>query len=57
MKSFREELWFNVLTRRALINSFPHIDQLTRNPSVKTLPFIQGGIISHLGDRNLEKAC
>jgi secondary thiamine-phosphate synthase enzyme len=34
MKSYREELWFNVPTRRALINITPHVDKALKKSGI-----------------------
>jgi len=35
MKSYREELWFNVPTRRALINITPHVDKALKKSGIQ----------------------
>ena len=35
MKSYREELWFNVPARRALINITPHVDKALKKSGIQ----------------------
>jgi secondary thiamine-phosphate synthase enzyme len=35
MKSYRKEIWFNVPTRRAFINSTPHVENCLRESGIK----------------------